>query len=81
MAVERNAFLSLIIGSTIESTASITVEASATGKLDAWIDFNRDGDWDDAGEQIASAADVSAGIHVVPYTVPAGLREGGAAAE
>ncbi|MCB9938905.1 MAG: VCBS repeat-containing protein [Planctomycetaceae bacterium] len=29
------------------------VVTGADGRLDAWIDFNRDGDWDDPGEQIA----------------------------
>src|SRR5690606_38993455 len=30
----------------------ISVTASDAGLLDAWIDLNADGDWDDAGEQI-----------------------------
>ena len=31
------------------------------GRLDAWIDFNQDGDWDDMGEQIADSTFVIAG--------------------
>ncbi|MCH2122782.1 MAG: tandem-95 repeat protein, partial [Pirellulaceae bacterium] len=52
---------------------SVEVTASGSGYLDGWIDFNRDGDWDDAGEQVfASEAifvtdpDVLAGIAVGP---------------
>ena len=30
----------------------ITITTSGAGLLDAWIDYNRDGDWDDPGEQI-----------------------------
>ncbi len=34
----------------------IDVTVTGTGFLNAWIDFNVDGDWDDPGEQIISAA-------------------------
>ncbi len=30
----------------------VTVVVSGDGYLNAWVDFNRDGDWDDAGEQV-----------------------------
>ncbi|WP_145101591.1 tandem-95 repeat protein [Rosistilla carotiformis] len=30
----------------------MTVEVTGEGLLDGWIDFNRDGDWDDPGERI-----------------------------
>ncbi len=33
----------------------IDVTLSSPGYVDAWIDFNADGDWDDPGEQILSA--------------------------
>jgi hypothetical protein len=35
-----------------DATIDLTVEASTAGFLSAWIDFNRDGDWNDSGEQI-----------------------------
>lgn len=35
--------------------ATIAVPASGPGKLSGWIDFNADGDFADAGEQIASS--------------------------
>ncbi|MBN2281656.1 MAG: hypothetical protein JXQ65_13830 [Candidatus Marinimicrobia bacterium] len=50
---------------------SISINASTTGKLDAWIDFNRDGDWNDTGERIAQYAILSSGNNSLSVTVPA----------
>jgi uncharacterized repeat protein (TIGR01451 family) len=50
--------------------AEFTVTASAGGVLNAWIDFNVDGDWDDPGEQIAVDSSVVAGQNSVTFTVP-----------
>lgn len=49
-----------------------------SNKLDAFIDFNRDGDWSDAGEQIATALDLgtTAGLREISFTVPAGASGG-----
>jgi len=52
-------------------TVAATVTASAEGYLNAWIDFNADGDWNDAGEQIADGLLLSAGPNVVPFAIPA----------
>src|SRR5204863_441676 len=41
--------------------ASVRIVASVPGKLDAWIDFNADGDWLDSGEQIFSSLPLAAG--------------------
>jgi hypothetical protein len=49
---------------------SISVSASTAGKLDAWVDYNRDGDWADSGEQVFAGAPVSAGVNVLPFSVP-----------
>ncbi|RMF42904.1 MAG: tandem-95 repeat protein, partial [Planctomycetota bacterium] len=35
---------------------SIDVTLSSPGFVDAWIDFNSDGDWDDPGEQVINSA-------------------------
>ena len=56
----------------INTTGSVTVTASAVSKLDAWIDFNRDGDWDDANEKVANGANLVAGANTIPVNVPAG---------
>lgn len=49
---------------------SLRAVASGAGKIDAWIDFNQDGDWSDTGEQILAAATVTAGVNWLPFTVP-----------
>ena len=50
-------------------TASVDVTASAPGKLNAWIDFNSDGDWADTGEQIFTDV-VLAGFNSLVFPVP-----------
>ncbi|MCK4795373.1 MAG: hypothetical protein KAV87_67210, partial [Desulfobacteraceae bacterium] len=52
------------------TTVTVTVLASADGFLDAWIDFNADGDWDDFGEQIFACEPLAAGINYLKYHVP-----------
>ncbi len=55
---------------------NIVVSASVAGKLDAWIDFNRDGDWADAGEQIFTSQDLTSGANNLSFTPPAGASLG-----
>ena len=49
---------------------NVTVSASAVAKLDAWIDWNADGDFADPGEKIFDNFAVVAGPNVLPVTVP-----------
>ncbi len=51
--------------------AYVTVVASAAGFLDAWFDFNGDGDWADAGEQIFTSLPLAAGANTLTFSVPA----------
>lgn len=54
------------------STMSVTVVASGAGYLNAWIDFNHDGQWS-ANEQIfggATPTQVVAGSNKLTFTVP-----------
>lgn len=51
-------------------TTSLTVTASATGFLDAWVDFNDDGDWADPGEQIFTNQPLVAGANALSFVVP-----------
>ena len=60
------------------ATTSITVNASAPGMLDAWIDFNRDGDWNDAGEKIFASRSLAAGDNDLSVLVPVTARPGNA---
>jgi len=48
----------------------ITVTSSGTGFLDAWFDFNHDGDWNDPGEQVLQNAIVHAGENSLSVAVP-----------
>ncbi len=53
------------------ANASINVVAGVSGGyLDAWIDFNADGDWFDAGEQIVTATLISAGMNNLNIPIP-----------
>jgi hypothetical protein len=54
----------------------ITVNASAPGLLDAWVDFNRDGDWSDAGEKIFTSTALVAGNNTLSFAVPGGASLG-----
>ena len=62
--------LSNVIGVNAATTSSFIAIASATGFLDAWIDFDRDGDWSDAGEQIATKLALVSGSNSVAFTIP-----------
>lgn len=57
-------------------STSLTVTVSATGRLDAWIDYNADGDWDDAGEQIFTDQSVNSGANVFNITAPVDASAG-----
>ncbi|HSJ58072.1 MAG TPA: SdrD B-like domain-containing protein [Anaerolineae bacterium] len=57
-------------------TAAVDVIVSADGYLNAWLDFNADGDWADAGEQIFSDLAVAAGTNALNFAVPAGAVPG-----
>lgn len=61
-------------------TASVIVGVDngsrAAGLLHAWIDFNGDGDWADAGEQIFANQHVVTGINTLTFQVPAGAVVG-----
>jgi len=52
----------IVFGSVLAGhNASVVVKvrnAAPGTKLDAWIDFNRDGDWNDAGEKIFNSVEV-----------------------
>ncbi|MEC6823337.1 GEVED domain-containing protein [Photobacterium piscicola] len=67
--------VSVVLAATKGENFDITVNvvedaarASSGQRIYAWLDFNLDGDWDDAGEQII--ADTSAAIGNNDYSVP-----------
>ena len=64
----------LYVGSGI---ASLDVEVNGSCLLDAWMDFNQDGDLNDAGEQIFTSTAVVNGLNDnLSFTVPAGAVAG-----
>lgn len=50
--------------------------AGGNGKLDAWIDFNRDGDWDDEGEQVFQSLPIAEGDTWLLIPIPANAELG-----
>ena len=50
---------------------SLTAEVTGAGWLIAWLDFNRDGDFTDAGEMAISQA-VTTGLYDIDFDIPAG---------
>ncbi len=55
----------------------IQVKSSAAGRLDAWIDWNRNRQFDGGPERIAAGMAVAAGINNVVVNVPVGIGFGG----
>jgi hypothetical protein len=49
---------------------SLDIVASGNGYINAWMDFNRDGDWDDAGENIISENAVTSGTNTINFQIP-----------
>ncbi len=56
---------------TVQVTASL-----GGGVLNAWIDWNADGDWTDSGEQIFTDQPLSAGVNSLSVVVPPGATLG-----
>lgn len=52
------------------NNTNITVTASSIGKLDAWVDFDADGNWTDPGEQIFTNQTLSVGSNALSFPVP-----------
>ncbi|MEO8460694.1 MAG: GEVED domain-containing protein, partial [Dokdonella sp.] len=57
--------------------SSLSVVSSGAGKLDAWIDYNHDGDFSDAGEKIFASMALTAGSNPLTFTVPCAALGGG----
>ena len=61
----------LATGLLVGQIQSVTVTGTGGAKLNAWIDFNHDGDWDDAGEQVATDLATTGVAQNVSFSVPA----------
>ncbi len=68
----------LVAGSNASVRVVCTLPAGqSTARLNAWLDFNRDGDWADAGEQIFADATVIPGTNNLSFAVPGSASGGG----
>ena len=54
----------------------VTIEASSSGLMDAWVDWNRDGDWNDPGEQFMNTVPVRPGLNTFSLITPMGASIG-----
>jgi hypothetical protein len=57
-------------GKTATVTVTVSLGTNTPGRLQGWIDFNRDGDWADVGEQVFTNLTLAAGTHVLTVNVP-----------
>ena len=66
----------VISGGSLESgtdtPVTVTATVPGTAFLNGWVDFNQDGDWDDAGEQVFTNEALSDGSNNLNIAVPAG---------
>ncbi|GEM75381.1 LruC domain-containing protein [Vibrio sagamiensis] len=51
-------------------STTISVEASTTGFLNAWIDWNSDGDFEDSGEKVFTDQVLNSGSNTLSLTTP-----------
>jgi len=68
--------ISFISSLTAGRCAWITAVASTAGVLNAWVDFNIDGDWGDTGEQIFTDKALVLGANTLSFPVPAAAVPG-----
>jgi len=60
----------------VGQTAGVNLTVSTGGRLDAWIDLNRDGDWEDTGEQVATNVELATGAQPLDLAIPEGAQPG-----
>jgi len=73
--IDEDGILSPLVFTPGQST-TITVSTITGGVLNAWFDFNGDGDWDDPGEHFAVDVDLVAGNNELAIAVPADAKIG-----
>jgi len=62
----------------LNASSLVNLPVTVTGSclLDAWIDFNGDGDWADSGEQIFTSESLVNGVNSLSVTIPAATVNG-----
>jgi hypothetical protein len=66
----------LIRAGQLGASVTVNVYNDPNAKLDAWIDFNGDGDWKDPLEQIADNVSIARGANIIIFDVPSWATEG-----
>ncbi len=56
--------------------ATLQVVASVDGYLNAWMDFDQNGSWADAGDQVFTDEWLTAGVNTLSFTIPASASTG-----
>jgi len=64
------------LSASADVTVTCVVEGSCEGYVNVWIDFNQDGDWDDAGEHPIVDDFRGQGTHSLGFDVPPGATAG-----
>ncbi len=68
--------VNLPLSATPGSAVNITVIASVDGFLDAWMDFNLNGSWADAGEHIFAIKPLTTGANALSFNIPSNASKG-----
>lgn len=72
--------VSFVLPLLVGQQGRVNVTASTNGFLDAWIDFNGNGDWTDLGEQVFASRALSAGNNSLTFAIPPSALAHGALA-
>lgn len=63
-------------GKTVFVQVTVSTGGFFPGKLQGFIDFNDDGDWNDPGEKVIADMTLPAGVHNIPVTIPSNAAIG-----
>ncbi|MGV3483012.1 MAG: GEVED domain-containing protein [Planctomycetaceae bacterium] len=69
-------FQSTLFSVGVTTRSSVGIIASDFGQVDGWIDFNGDGDWNDAGEQVLTSVLVNPGSNLHNFFIPPSIATG-----
>jgi hypothetical protein len=58
------------------AAVNIDLQNASQSRIDAWIDFNQDGDWNDVGEKIFNSSPVTSGVQTLNFAVPSSAKLG-----